>query len=366
MKEDLLDLVFEENNVDFRSDLGLLRGSRKKTTNLWGNDRHVEYTNEYGGKIGSAKEISKFGRTPYVEFYDKDGNAVGRAYVDEKVAGGRQVRYTDTDGNTLATRLVDEEQVKKNNVVPTELSGSAGSSGHFSGGSIGSRSGDGGGGGFGSILGGGFMMIGAWILIFLFLFVLGAIADLTAKPLGKLLEHPDKVLTFFKVLCMYIPWFFSTLFLFFKSRLSPAAPKGVAVWRIVMLILSCATVVMVSRSFGIPIHNSPWAISGWPGVKYYASAFIPLLIFIALVRIMTACTRKSKNSSYYGAVMECICRPTVIICMALLFTSRLGLNFVYRYTPDFADAMFFLFRGLGNFFIVGLSGSMMCELIENW
>ena len=363
MKEDLLDLVFEENDVDFRSDLGFMRGSRKKTTNLWGNDRHVEYTNEYGGKIGSAKEISKFGRTPYVEFYDADGNAVGRAYVDDKVAGGRQVRYTNTNGDTIATRSVDEEQVKKNSAMPMELSGtgSGGSNGHFSVGSGGS----GGSGGIGGILGGGFMIVGAWVLIFLFLFVLGAIADLTAKPLGKLLEQPDKVLTFFKVLCMYIPWFLSTLFLYFKSRLSPAAPKGVAVWQIVMLILSCATVVMVSRSFGIPIHNSPWAISGWTGVKYYAASFIPVVIFIALVRLMTACTRKSKNSRYYGNVMQCICRPTVIFCMALIFTSRLGLNFVYRYTPDFADAMFFLFRGLGNLCIVGLLGSMMCEIVEN-
>ena len=138
------------------------------------------------------------------------------------------------------------------------------------------------------------------------------------------------------------------------------------IWRIVMLILSCATVVMVSRSFGIPIHNSPWAISGWTGVKYYAASFIPVVIFIALVRLMTACTRKSKNSRYYGNVMQCICRPTVIFCMALIFTSRLGLNFVYRYTPDFADAMFFLFRGLGNLCIVGLLGSMMCEIVENW
>ena len=363
MKEDLLDLVFEENNVDFRNDLGFMRGSRKKTTNLWGSDRHVIYTDEYGGKVGSAKEISKFGRTPYVEFYDSEGNAVGRAYVDDKISGGRQVRYTDNNGNTLATRLVDEEQVKKNSAVQMELDGHGSSSGHFSGGSIGGSIGGGGGG---SILGGGFMIIGSWVLIFLALFVLGAIADLTAKPLGKLLEQPDKVLTFFKVLCMYIPWFLSTLFLFFKSRLSPATPKGVAVWRIVMLILSCATVVMVSRSFGIPIHNSPWAISGWPGIKYYASAFLPVLIFIALVRLMTAFTRKSKHSSYDGNVMVCICRPTVIFCMILIFISRLGLNFVYRYTPDFADAMFFLFRGLGNFFIVGLIGSMMCELIENW
>ena len=360
MKEDLLDLVFEENQVEFRSDLGFMRGTRKKTTNLWGNDRHVEYTNEYGTKVGSAKEISKFGRTPYVEFYDHEGNAVGRAYVDEKVSGSRQVRYTDTGGNTLATRFVDEEQVKKNSAVQMELSGtgSGGSSGHFGGG-IGS-----GGTGGGSILGGGIMIIGSWVAIFLVLFVLAAIADLTAKPLGKLLAQPDKVLVFFRVLCMYIPWALSSLLLFFKSRLSKAAPKGIAVWRIVMLALSCATVVMVSRSFGIPMRNGLWAISGWTGIKYYAFTFIPVVVFVLLVRLLVACTRKSKYAHYYRSVTECICRPTVIICMALLFTSRLGLNFVYRYTPDFADAMFFLFRGLGNFCIIGLSGSMLCEIVE--
>lgn len=126
MKESLLDIVFEEDEVIFRNILGYRTGQRRKTTDIWGRDRHVVYCDEFGHVVSSAREIRPlFGGTPYVEFYDKDKQPRGRAYVTEEILSGRRkVEYTNNEGKTISTRYVDEDKVLRNNAVSMEASNS--------------------------------------------------------------------------------------------------------------------------------------------------------------------------------------------------------------------------------------------------
>ena len=116
MSEHILDVVFEDDKVIFSNFLGYELGKVHKTTNMWGKDRHVEYCDEFGHVLSTAREIYPLlGGTPYVEFYDKNGKSVGKAYVTHEILSGRRkVEYTTNAGKTVATRYVDEEKVQRN------------------------------------------------------------------------------------------------------------------------------------------------------------------------------------------------------------------------------------------------------------
>lgn len=122
MNESLLDVVFEDDEVVFRNYIGYRVGERRKTTDIWGRDRHVAYYDEFGKVVSTAREIRPlFGGTPYVEFYDKNKKPRGRAYITEEILSGkRKIEYTNNDGKTLSSRYVNEEKVLRNNAVSME------------------------------------------------------------------------------------------------------------------------------------------------------------------------------------------------------------------------------------------------------
>ena len=80
MAEDLLDLVFEENEVIYRDNIGFKVGTRRKTTTgILRKDRRVETRDEYGHLEGYTVKVEPLFDAPYVEFRDKDDNVVGKA-----------------------------------------------------------------------------------------------------------------------------------------------------------------------------------------------------------------------------------------------------------------------------------------------
>ena len=121
MHEDLLDIVFEEDEVIFSDRLGFRLGERRKQTNIRGTERSVDYFDRFGHVIGTAREIpSLFGSTPYVEFRDKNGRVTGKAYVNTKINGQREIVYTTKDGKPIRSRIADEKKILSANALSME------------------------------------------------------------------------------------------------------------------------------------------------------------------------------------------------------------------------------------------------------
>lgn len=68
--------------------------------------------------------------------------------------------------------------------------------------------------------------------------------------------------------------------------------------------------------------------------------------------------RRIRSVSEYSGIL------TIFMCAAVVFLARGTVVFLCKYTPDFADAMIFIFRTAGHFIIAGCGFSIQKEIIE--
>jgi len=369
MNDDVLDIVFEEDRATLYNENGDKLGKRRKLTHLNGNTKGVEYMGEYGEHLGGARKVMPTFGSSYVEFYDKDGKAVGKAYVDERYNGTRQIRYTDMDGRTVKTREVDEDAVKRNSrhdYMDAETNGRISSdSSNSSSGSSGYVSQE------PAYYGGGGSLIVAliravllFISPFIVLFIIGAVADLSATPLGKLLENPDKILRVMRVVTLFISIPLAGLLVFMRTRRFAAVSAGVGTYRIIHIILGMAAVAATAKMASAIMVPGDYGMAGWQGVKLYLLAYIPPLAYTLLNRFVGLFARRSKNSHQCRLVREDAGILTVFMCVAVIFLARATVVFLCKYTPDFADAMFFIFRTAGHLVIAGCGFTLLKEIVE--
>ena len=363
MNNDILDLVFEENNATLYNEDDKKIGRRQKVTHLNGSTKGVEYLGEYGENMGGAREVKPVFGSSYVEFYDRDGKAVGKAYVEERNNGTRQIRYTDLDGRTVKTRDVDEDAVKRNNDrdyfgAETRKNTSAGSTQSSSS----SYESDGPTYTGGSLI---VALIRAVLFIlspFFVLFVIGAVADLSANPLGKLLENPERILQIMRILVLWLSAPLAGLLVFWRTRRFGSISAGVSFYRIVLLILAVITVAATAKLASSILVPGDSSITGWNGWKLYLISYIPSVAYVLLNRFLLLFTRKSKHS--FRNLSEDAGLLTVFMCVAVVFLARATVVFLCKYTPDFADAMFFIFRTMGHLVLAGCGFSLLREIIE--
>ena len=198
MKVDLLDIVFEENDVVFRDKIGFRVGERKKTTEggLFGsNGRRVDYLDQFGNTTAYARECGF--RNKYVQFYDKNGEETIRAIAYEK-RGQIIVEYQDKNGKVISSRYADKEKINRNtphsmednnDLVKEERGGFGGSGAGSSG---------------GLTMGEGIRAAGAagilFAMFFMFVFVSFALAKIFKEPLTAAYANFYSVLDAVKII----------------------------------------------------------------------------------------------------------------------------------------------------------------------
>jgi len=337
MAEDLLDLVFEENEVIYRDNIGFKVGTRRKTTTgIFRKDRRVETRDEYGHLEGYAVKVEPLFDAPYVEFRDKDDNVVGKAYVREKVFGGREIEYMDKDGNVIATRLVDETAVARNttDVLQKETSGSIDRVPKNKGGS--STSGRAGTGvGMGPIL----------IVGFLYLFLCAFLHSKLEAPLLRIYYSLGDIPVLIRILCLYVPCPLMLLITAFLVRIPKTASREVKTFRIVQMVLATgamlATVLVLSRVLVF------WGntIAGWNGFLLYLMGYAPIAIHALISRIRVS-IKKRRN----GEWIECdtiavkYSNTVAIISTIAVFLARVTMIFIVKFA-SIAALWFFALIG---------------------
>lgn len=317
MKEDLLDLVFEENETVFRNDLGFKIGERRKTRTIMGNNRYVEFVDNFGNNTGKAKEIRPVFSDPYVEFYDKDGNPIGRAYVDPKINGKRMIRYTNCDGTTLTTRYVDEDAVCRNNVVSMETTGCDDTHVHA----------DPGVSEIASVIPG-VLMVSVFISIIM------------NAAFAALYDHLDAIVHYGGILCVYASCPMMVLLYLAKCQIPKNAPRELRRFRNGHILLAVFGFGILAALHAIVFFNIDISImfpsymieSGIVGLLHFLLCFVPTLIYGIVSGIWTLLKRKT---AYYSH-----CTNVSVVSMTLMTFSNIALVSItqlimlcHSYTP---------------------------------
>ena len=199
---------------------------------------------------------------------------------------------------------------------------------------------------------------------FIVLFVIGAVADLSANPLGKLLENPERILQIMRILVLWLSVPLAGLLVFWRTRRFGRISAGVSFYRIVLLILAVITVAATAKLASSILVPGDSGITGWNGWKLYLISYIPSVAYVLLNRFLLLFTRKSQNRHECRLMSEDSGLLTVFMCVAVVFLARATVVFLCKYTPDFADAMFFIFRTMGHLVLAGCGFSLLREIIE--
>lgn len=332
MKEDLLDLVFEENNVVFRDTLGLKVGERRKTTNIWGNERRVDFIDQYGNRNGCAKEHHPVFSDPYVEFFDKDGNSMYKAYVDPTVGGHREVRYTNRDGQTVHKRYVDEKAVLRNQAVSRETSG------RLTRTETGTETGT---GGTGTTFRLGDLSIWFWGIIFLL--ICGALAVLCGESLEAAWSKSYEIHRVVRGLCLYVPAPLVLILQLFRCRLPKDSDMSTKLFYVTQLLLGAAAMIAVAWVLNQVLVLSGDPISGWSGTWLYLQGYLPAAIYGLLSRIRVSLRKRgSENRTHCDRIAHRAVAIVAVVTAVSVFAARMVMIFILKIHDG--DTMYFFVR----------------------
>jgi len=354
---DLLDLVFEENEVVFRDDIGFKVGERRKTTTILGNQRRVEYIDKFGHSKGYAVEVTSIADNPHVEFYDKNGNLVGKAYVTSTWNGRREIRYTNKDGDTISTRYVDEKAVARNNVTSMETSEHVTKEDT---GRVTIRGGGGGGGGVGTDVG-----IGPIIICgIIYILICGMLDKAFGESLTAAYQSPYEVLRVVRFLCLYVPIPLVLIITAILVHVPKTAKPEVMIFRFWQLVFTIpamlATVLILDRVLLF------WGntIDGWDGFWLYLAGYVPAAVYSLLSRIRVSFKKRNGDDwDDYDSIALCYVNTAVIVSTFAVFLARLTMAFIIKF--DYAASIYFFARAGWHILVALFFGAMIRSIYRD-
>lgn len=333
MKEDLLDLVFEENDVVFRDTLGLKVGERRKTTNIWGNERRVDFIGQYGKKDGYAKEYHPAIGSPYVEFFDKDGNSMYKAYVDTTISGRREIRYTNNQGDTVHKRYVDENAVLRNQAVSREISGRLTKT------ETGTQTGSGGGTGTTLQLGD----LSVWFWGIIFFLICGTLAVVCGESLEAAWNKSYDIHRVMRALCLYVPAPLVLILQLLRCRLPKTSDMSTKLFYVTQLLLSVAAMAAVAWVLNRVLVLSGDPIGGWSGAWLYLQGYIPAVAYALLSRIRVSFRKRgSENRTHCDRIAHRAVAIVAVVTAVSVFAARMVMIFILKIHDG--GAMYFFVR----------------------
>lgn len=297
----------------------------------------AEYKDEFGIVIASAEEVTHHINYPYVKVHISMLENPGRVDIQTniyKIPTGK-VRFVSNQYS--GESYYDVETLKKLDPERHNTGTTGGSGG---------TGGTGGSGSTGSTAGGGCSTVLGVILLIVGIFLCGVISKLLTETFSGLYYYAYDMLGMIQLgvtkLACPVALVLCLLFL----RVPKNCGAGVRVFYVFLLLFTAATCVPIAIQLDRMLQPFGYGIQGSNNVKFFLMSFAPGLAYAAVLRILIFLTRKSENSGSLRTLALKACKVQVIFTGVLVFVARMTAAYVWQFSLDFSDGMFFVFRAL--------------------
>ena len=327
MKPDLLDIVFEENEVEYLDRIGVKVGSREKRTKhgvFGGEEREVVYSDAYGNVTGYAREEGF--RNKCVQFYDKDGNPTIRARSYEKFNGQIVVEYFDKNGKTISERYADKDKIFRNtpHTMEDDDSLTKKERGEKEGGNP----------DLSSFINGGKGCVTVGVIIFVVFFIIFAVAKLLQNPLISLHANYYTVVKVVRAYCLYISGPLALIYAVLRTGKAFRNVREVRAFEILHIILCAAAMGVLSFLLNKVVVYLGDTVSGWNGVLLYALGYAPLVAFVLISRIMFEFWKRDTQIKGDCRIIGVrFVKPVTTFGAVSIFLARITMRFGMNFDP---------------------------------